>query len=115
LNEEYSAAFKGSLKDFICDMGAEAALVVTIKSPDSEDVWEHEFLSIYLTDENGWNTAYMAIGALDFKNPETELAFYVWNPKKDLVQLRNLEVVINTKWVSTKVNSQSVLDSRKLK
>lgn len=128
-SEEYSVAFKGSMRelkidslksfavksDFICDMSAEAALVVTIKSPDVEDVWEHEFLSIYLTDENGWNTAYMAIGSLDFKDPETEIAFYVWNPKKDIVKLRNLEIVINTGWVSIKVNSLSVLDSRKLK
>ena len=128
LNEEYSVAFKSTIKelgidslysfaaksDFECDMDSEAALVVTIKSPDRNEVWEHEFLSIYLIDEKGWNTAYMAKGNLDFTNPMTEIAFYVWNPKNDDVKIRNLEIVLNTQWVSMSKKPKSVLDSRNL-
>ena len=128
LNEEYSIAFKSTLgqlqidslhsfavrSDFICDMNAEAAIVVTIQSPDGRQVWEHEFLSIYLIDENGWNAAYKAIGDLNFTNADTEVAFYIWNPKLENIQLRNLEIVLNTQWVSTNSKPASVLDSRKL-
>jgi len=129
LQEEYSLAFKHKLvdlgidslysfgvkADFISDMDSEAALVVTIDVPDGEDIWEHEFLTIFLCNENDWNTAYKAIGNLSITDPKAEIAFYVWNPKKTKVEIRNLEIVLNTKWTSSKSTMSSVLASRKLK
>lgn len=109
-NEEYSMAFKAKLSDldiqdlnsiaakvdFKTSMSSEAAIVVNINSRDTT-VWEHEFLSVFLIDTKGWNTAYKAFPLNGVSDPDAEISFYVWNKGLDQTELKNLEIVLNSK------------------
>lgn len=129
LNEEYGQAFKAKLSylgvdslysfaasvDFDCDMASEAAIVITVNEPGGQSIWEHEFLSIFLIDPDGWNRAFKAVNIPTIKDPDTEIAFYVWNPKKDEVKLRNMEITLNSQWLPQPQGPRNVLSSRQLK
>jgi hypothetical protein len=110
ISGEYSLAFHGSLEelaidsltsfaarvDFKANMSSKAAIVVTIGSNDENQYWEHEFLNLYLIHPSGWNTAYKARKFPAISDPSTEVSFYVWNPEKDELVLRNLEITLNS-------------------
>lgn len=115
VNEEYSPAFKAKLSelnldtlysiaakvDFKTDMSSEAAIVVNISSADTS-VWQHEFLTIFLIEPNNWNTAYKAISLNNITDPDAEISFYVWNKALDKTEVRNLEIVFNSKFLPPK-------------
>lgn len=111
-NEEYSPAFKARLGDLNLDelnsiaakvdfktgMDSEAAIVVNINSTDTT-VWEHEFLSVFLIDTEGWNTAFKAFSLNGISDPDAEISFYVWNKHQDQTAIKNLEIVLNSKFL----------------
>jgi hypothetical protein len=111
-DEEYSPAFKARLGDlslpelhsiaakvdFKTEMNSEAAIVVNINSKDTT-VWEHEFLSVFLIDTEGWNTAYKAFSLNGITDPDAEISFYVWNKNQDQTTIKNLEIVLNSKFL----------------
>jgi hypothetical protein len=113
-NDEYSVAFKMKLSDlgvdslesiaakvdFLVDITSEAAIVITVDQIAGDPIWQHEFLNVYLTRINDWNTAYKAIQIDQVTNPDTEIAVYVWNPKGEEISIRALEVALNTKWIN---------------
>ncbi|GEM_PF-796026 len=128
LTEEYSPAFKFTLEelgldsltsfagqvDYQCSMSSEAALVVTIDDKGSGVLWEHVFLNIYLTETDGWNTAYLAKAFDEPLTPQAQIAFYVWNRTKDDVLMRNLQFTVNSEHVSDPKKKRHVLSSRNL-
>ncbi len=113
VSDEYSLAIKGSMQDFGIDslisfaakvdfkasMGSKAAIVVTISKEDENLYWEHEFLNLYLIRPSDWNTAYKARKFPAIVDTNTEIAFYVWNPDKDDLVLKNLEITLNSELV----------------
>lgn len=114
INGEYSPAFKMKLSDldcrslrsfvtkvdFACEPSAEAALVVTIDIPNQESLWFHEYLSVFWIDEtNAENVAYMGRKLDEITDTNALISFYIWNPKHDSVQIRNAEIVFNSKWM----------------
>ncbi|MDP4843839.1 MAG: hypothetical protein NWR83_05220 [Salibacteraceae bacterium] len=115
VNEEYSPAFKTKLSelnldtlysiaakvDFKTSMSSEAAIVVNISSADTS-VWQHEFLTIFLIEPNNWNTAYKAISLNNITDPNAEISFYVWNKGLDQTEVKNLEIVFNSKFLPPK-------------
>lgn len=128
LEGEYSPAFKFSLEELGLDslesfagqveyqigMSNEAALVVTIDDGDQAMLWEHVFLNIFLTETDGWNTAFLAKSFDAPLSPQARISFYVWNPKQEKTLLRNIQFTLNSEYVSDPKKKRHVLSSRNL-
>lgn len=109
---EYSHAFKANRSelgidsirsvtvrvDYQANLDSEGAVVVTIEG-DTTNSWTHEYLNVYLVNTDGWNTAYRTAKLPAPTAEDVLISAYVWNPKGELITIRNFEVVINSPWV----------------
>lgn len=113
-SDEYSPALKMTLSqlqdssltsfvakvDFDCLPSSEAAIVLTIDIPNKESLWFHEFLSVFWVDEhNKENVAFKGEVFEKITDPNASIAFYIWNPKRETIRIRNAEVVFNSTWM----------------